>query len=676
MNTYVNAADWNKRAKLEMQKVTIIDPERGNILADNGNILACNLQAYDIKFDAAHEKIKKLGKISWKQVDSLADSLDRYYPMVADLDKLSERERAEHSWHKRLKTQLERPESARNRAIFIKKKGSPDDFERIRNFPFFNQFTGKGTKNPVYFTVRDVRIYPFGTMAQLSVGRTNIDSATGKIHGYAGLERDLDSLLYGKPGQARKVPLTSGLGNWTMVKPIRGYDVHTTINIDMQDMLEEELKRICIENGAAWGTAILMEVKTGDIKAISNVEELEDGSYGEALNRAVLAYEPGSVMKPISLMVAFEDGLVKSVNDVIDCSPFQGTSDPHAPTVKNMKQVIEMSSNTGIARVLFRKYAKDPEGFRNRLAEMGFFDKFHTGIHEERIPYIPKLSPRDSKGNNITMTARLLSLARQTYGYNTMLPPLYTLAMYNAIANDGKFVRPRLIQGLINEQGKDSIIPVSYIRQQVCSPETAKKVRECMREVVIGKHGTGRMLDDDRVAVAGKTGTAFPVLRGAYDKSRRRLAFAGFFPYENPKYSCMVLIEAPAGRGAARTSGQVLLNMALRLYSRGWLDNKATFTHEKLPSETPAMASSTSANYANVRDALKLPEAKRISTAKGVAAGQVPDVRGYDARSAIRILEQRGINVRISGAGRVVSQSIEPGSPLKRGESITLTLRI
>lgn len=200
-----------------------------------------------------------------------------------------------------------------------------------------------------------MRIYPYGRMAYRSIGRVNENHETGEFHGYSGLEKDLDSLLYGHPGVAKKVALTSGIGNWVDKPAVRGFDIHTTIDIDLQDMLEEELLEVCAGSNAEWGTAILMEVATGEIKAISNIELLENGTYGEALNRAVLPFEPGSVMKPISLMIAFEDGLVRSVNDMIDCSPFQRTSDPHAPSVKSMKQVIEMSSNTGIARVIFRE---------------------------------------------------------------------------------------------------------------------------------------------------------------------------------------------------------------------------------------------------------------------------------------------------------------------------------
>ena len=512
--TVVDAKEWNARAKAELSRIDTIAPERGNILADNGNILACNLKVYDIKLDLRHDKILKMKVIPWKDIDALADSLDTYYPRIPNVLTSPADTFAKYSWHTRLKREFEKPDSLRPRALRLARKKTLEDYERIKKFPFLKDIEGR---HPLYKEVRNTRIYPFGKMAYRSIGRVNENQFTRQIHGYSGLEKDLDTLLYGKPGLAKKVALTSGISNWVTTPPRRGFDIHTTIDIDMQDMLEEELHNICAEAGAEWGTAILMEVKTGEIKAISNIELLEDGTYGEALNRAVLPYEPGSVMKPISLMIAFEDGLVRNVTDVVDCSPFMKTSDPHGGGMKNMKQVIEQSSNTGISRVIFRGYSKNPEKWYDRLEGLGFFEPIRSGIAGECTPRIRRLTDKDSRGNNITMTARHLDLARQAYGYNTELPPLFTLSVYNAIANDGKYVRPHLVKSLIDEDGRDSVLKIDYIRDSICSQATARKVRECIREVVWGDHGTARLVRDDRVCVVGKTGTAYHTTRASAD---------------------------------------------------------------------------------------------------------------------------------------------------------------
>lgn len=671
--TVIEASAWNDRSKKELSKVDTIKPERGNLLSDNGNILACNLRVYDILLDLRHSKIANLRVLPKDSISAFADSLDKYYPRRADLNSNPDT-LAKYSWHTKLKREFEKAPEKRTRALRLVAKGSLEDMERVRHFPFVNKWA-KTSNTPLYKTARDKRIYPYGKMAYRSIGRVNENAATKEIHGYSGLEKDLDSLLYGHYGLAKKVALTSGFGNWVTTPARRGYDILTTIDIDLQDMLEEELTKVCMDAGAEWGTAILMEVATGEIKAISNVELLDDGSYGEALNRAVLPFEPGSVMKPISLMIAFEDGLVKSVNDLVDCSPFMRTSDPHGSGMKNMKQVIEQSSNTGIARVIFRGYAQNPEKWHDRLAGLGFFEPIRSGIAGECTPRIRRLVDHDSRGNNITMTARHLDLARQAYGYNTELPPLFTLSVYNALANDGKYVRPHLVKGLIDENGVDSIMPIQYIRPTICSPETARKVRECIREVVWGEHGTARLVRDDRVEVAGKTGTAYPVEKGVYNTAKRRYAFAGFFPYSNPRYSCMALVLSGAGNSANRTSGQVVKNMAIKMYSRGMLDNSSDFHGEKHASK-PILAASTDRKSGAVARHAGVKSVCRISANAGDAPGAMPNLMGYEAASAVRILEQRGVNVRLSGAGYVVSQSVAPSAPLRRGQTVRLTLKI
>lgn len=676
--TIVEAGAWNDRARRDFSRVDTIKPERGDILADNGNILACNLKVYDIKLDLRHNKILK-AKITPDSISQLADSLDKYYPRVKNLASLPADSLKKYSWHTRLENEFAKDPKRRPRALRIVKKGTIDDFNAIKKFPILRSFKGKGFRHPLYTEEKNIRIYPYGKMAYRSIGRVN-ENEKGEFHGFSGLEKDLDSLLYGKEGYAKKVTLTSGISNWITTPTKRGYTVQTTIDIDLQDMLEEQLHQICLESNAEWGTAILMEVATGEIKAIANIEKIGD-SYGEALNRAVRGFEPGSVMKPISMMIAFEDGLVKNVTDMIDCGPFQKTTDPHAPSVKSMKQVIEMSSNTGIARVIFRGYSQNPEKFYDRLKSIGFFDPMHSGIAAEDIPRMRRLTAVDAHGNKHTMTARHLDLARQAYGYNTTIPPLYTLAVYNAIANGGKFVRPHLMKRLIGN-GIDSTLKIDYIRPRICSEETAEKVKICLKEPVWGEHGTARAVRDDRVVIAGKTGTAYPVFEKGkgvgYDKSRRRYAFAGFFPYENPKYSCMALILGPSGTSANRTSGQVVKNMALKMYSRGMLDNVSTYRESKSES-IPVLAASAKGSASKVAAICGAPKAKSIKTenaAHNIAVKAMPNVMGYDAQTALKILESQGINVRLYGTGRVVSQSTPPGVALKRGATVALILRI
>ena len=240
--TVIEASDWNRRAKEELSRVDTIAPERGNILADNGNILACNLKVYDIKIDLRHEKvnahIRKNRGIPWNKIDSLADSLDMYYPRIENLHQHPDTFQ-KYSWHAKLKKEFEKLPDRRNRALRLARNKTLEDFERIKSFPYLKDFKGKGTRNPLYRQNRNVRIYPYGRMAYRSIGRVNENQETREIHGYSGLEKALDSLLYGKPGLAKRVAMTSGISNWVTTPARRGYDIHTTINIDLQEMLED-----------------------------------------------------------------------------------------------------------------------------------------------------------------------------------------------------------------------------------------------------------------------------------------------------------------------------------------------------------------------------------------------------------------------------------------------------
>lgn len=678
ITTIVEAQEWNERAEEEMRDSSIILPTRGSILSCNGNILACNQTLYDARIDLRHPKFTKIKKKEWDAIDSLADSLDAYYPRnKADKGKHID-PTSKDSWRHLFRTQFSIPNiKDRRSAVTVATKLTLEEYEQIRKFPFFKDIKSNGSKCPLYKDENVVRVYPFGDMARRSIGRVNEDEKTGRIKGYAGLEKALDAWLYGKPGVARKVALTSGMSDWVSTPPVRGYDILTTIDIDLQDILEDELVAICDSVRAEWGTAILMEVKTGEIKAISNVErDSTTGKYIEAMNRAVIAYEPGSVMKTISLMLALEQGIVHSQYDTADCSPFMKTSDHAGGGVKTMKQIIETSSNTGIARVIFRKYAKDPQGFRRQLKEMGFFDSIHSGIGDEMTPHVPDLVAVNSKGQPITPTARHLDLARQAYGYNTAIPPLYTLAFYNAVANEGKMVRPHLVRALRDENGRDSILPITYIREQVCTPEHALMIKDCLHEVVWGKRGTGRALQDDRVELAGKTGTVYPhVPKKGYDKTKRRFAFCGFFPYDEPKYSCIVLMTVDGSRGtsAARSSGQVMLNTALKMFARGLLNEvSSSYTDEATPSTAQLYGSTTNSTY-NVTQALNISDARQLKVSR--TPNGVPDVTGMDIGSAVRALEVKGITVeRVTGGGYVTKQSLSAGTPLQRGQKCSLWL--
>lgn len=683
--TVVDATRWNEKASKILQKTIIVEPERGKLLADDGSIIAANLQFYKAIIDWGAEGINN--KLLTEHIDALCDSL-------AVFGKEHGYNKSAGEWKKELmakyygfdKRTIARKNkyanSKRDTAKFRDRSHvlftgiSFSDYERLKTFPYL-----KERKNKTGFTYETYtrRRKPYGAMAEKSIGDVGESKDSKTRRGVSGLECALDTFLYGIPGETKKEQVTDAIINWEDKPAKKGYDIQTTININIQDILEDELYKMCQESGAEWGTAILMEVKTGKIKAITNLEwNDKKRDFVEGRMHATLGYEPGSVMKPISMMIALEDGIVNDINQVIKTGysyAYAGgrpITDSHGYPSMPIRKVIGASSNIGMAKIILSKYEKDPGQFYSRLKGMGFFEPLRTGIAYERTPHI------DSLG---TKNWDRISLSRMAYGYATKIPPLCTLAMYNAIANDGKYIRPRLVDKFIYDGVVDSVVPETYIREQVCSPTNAAKLRTMLRDVVWEEGGTARILQNEYVEIAGKTGTCYVTER---DKAtgkvvytnKKRLAFCGFFPYENPQYTCMVLING-ADRGAARSSGMVLKNTALRMYSRGMLGNSSDYTanNDKAVKTTTFYASKNKRNKNKLTD-LGVKSSNSFVTPSATEQGSVPNVIGLSAKEAVAILENCGLATQINGAGYVVAQSLKAGSEYDQGQQINLTLRL
>jgi cell division protein FtsI (penicillin-binding protein 3) len=660
-NTVLSAKHWNERAMEELSKEVKIPPERGDILADNGSILATNLCFYNVRIDFRSERFLEGRFLA--TVDSLSDSLSHHFPI-----------RNKQEWKQHLMKPMSIAKEKRPRAYKLLNNISDTQYQLLRTFPFFNitnrNMTGL-TREPVMR-----RVMPYGAMARRSIGGVGIDSVTAETHGISGLERALDSLLYGKPGIAKKVPLTKDIVNWTDVPPVDGYNIRTTIDINLQDIVENTLNDMLCECDADWGVAVLMEVSTGNIKAISNLEKNRLGTeYIEGMNRAVLGYEPGSVVKTLSMMIALDDGIVTNVEQVIPTGrsfAYAGgrpITDSHACDAMPVREVIERSSNIGMAKIITSRYGDNPGAFYSRLKKLGFLDAMNTGIAGERPPRIDSLA--NNRGGRI-------ALSRMCYGYSTEIPPLYTLSIYNAIANDGIYVRPRLVQELIGSNGTDSVLNVGYMGNgRACSTKTAELMRMMLTQVVWGEHGTGKMLRNDKVRIAGKTGTCYMIEGGGYNTSKKRLAFCGFFPADKPQYSCIVLTCHPRQNffGAASTSGTVLKNIALKMYSRGLLNNSSDYRADAPATATdaPTLFATTPSQVETLREEFKIPRVKHYTTAATQGKG-LPSVIGCSLRDALNRLEKTGAEVTFSGTGYVTAQTPSAGHTPTRGTRVHLTL--
>lgn len=661
--TVLSAAEWNKKATEELSKTYTIVPERGNILAADGSVLAANLRFYTVRIDYRCEKFQE--KLYRDSMNRICDSLARHFP-----------QRSAEEWRTYLLKPLEKDKSKRSRFYPILTNATFEQVQLLRTFPFFN--IKNPNKNGLVEENYLKRVNPYGNMARRSIGGVGKTKECDEVHGISGIESALDSLLYGKPGVAKLMPVTSDYINWTDIPAVPGYDIKTTIDINMQDIVENELNRMLEWVDADWGVAVLMRVETGDICAISNLEKSPTGNgYIEGRNRAVMGFEPGSVVKPLSMLVALEEGIVRDPKTYITTGhkwQYAGSviTDDHPVEGMPVEEVIERSSNVGMARIITGRFNSHPGQFYHTLKRLGFLDPMHTGIAGEVPPRIDSV-PSDNGGR--------IALSRQCYGYATEIPPLYTLSVYNAIANDGKYVRPRLVTELIRE-GVDSVLPVTYVRPRICSQHNAELLRQMLRRVVWGDHGTARhFVQSDLVEIAGKTGTCYMIEDGAYNKSKKRLSFCGFFPVNNPKYSCIVLTAAPKrnAMGAASTSGVVLKNIALKMYARGYLGELGNISTEREVNTngTPLFVADHE-RAGVIQKNLGIGGQTRIVSmpTDRKAKGVVPDVRGMSPRQAIRRLEDAGYNVVIEGVGSVAGQVPAANTRATQGTRVRLMLKV
>lgn len=548
------------------------------------------------------------------------------------------------------------------------------DYKLLKTFPFLNYPT---PYSGFYINPNREKIIkrekPYGTMASRAIG--GLDET---FHGNSGLEKALDSLLYGVPGRTIKKQIPSGIVDWVSDPPQRGLDVKTTIDIDIQDITEQALLETIEETQPEFAVAIVMEVATGEIKAMSNLSRLPNGEYLETVNNAVQGYEPGSVVKPLSMMIALDDGVIHP-NDVINGHngvfrypagvKVRPITDTHGRASMTATEAMKYSSNIGLSEIILRGYERDPDRFVQRIYEVGFMEPFDLGIPGTARPTIRHLKP--------TVQDRI-NLTRMSYGYTTKIPPIYTLALYNTIANDGKFVKPRLVKELLRDGKPDTVFNISYIREQACKPETARQLRAMLYAVVNDNDGTGRRARSTKVSIAGKTGTVRVIGADGKYESRYRITFCGFFPYEKPQYSCIVLLGKPNLPGmpsAGHYCGGVLKKIAETLYSMGRLD---------MPMTLPSDSTLTFAPTVKRGDATETREVLQQLGVRGDMSGccdietycdSMPDVIGMGARDALYMLERAGLNVNIQGRGRVYEQSIPRGAALQPGTTVILRLK-
>ncbi len=676
---------WTKVASRLKKDSLDIPPIRGNILSFDGRLMASSLPEYKLYMDfkAGGEKKDSLWKM---KVDSICDGLHKIFPSKSAAEFKHDLEEG----HKKM---------SQNWPIW-NRRVSYAVYSDVKQLPVFKMSQNSGGFHVEQFNARQ---RPFGTLAQRTVG----DMFGAKDTARCGLELSYDSILRGKPGKKNRQKILNKYQDITIIDPENGADIVTTIDVNIQDLAEraliDELKLI---NGNV-GVAIVMEVKTGDVKAIVNMTKCANGEYAELKNDAVSdLLEPGSVFKTASIMVALDDGVVDTTY-MVDTGC--GIWDMYGAKMRDhnwrrggyqlisLPRTLEVSSNVGVSRIIDKFYSKNPEKFVEGLDRIGIRTDLHLPIVGAAAPRIRM--PEKNKHGQYTNWSKT-ALPWMSIGYETQVPPISTLTFYNAIANNGKMVRPKFVKRVVKDGEVIKTYPTEIVKQNICKEKTLREIQTILEHVV--SQGLGKAAGSKSFKVAGKTGTA-QISKGAggYKSGAVNylLSFAGYFPADAPRYSCIVCIQKsglPASGGTM--SGAVFHNIAEGIMAQDVkLDVSdvrdtlsvlvpdvkngnivaADYVLSQLGIETNK---SWDGNYLNGNPiwgkASKETSSVKLAKVSDFGNRYIPDVKGMGARDAVFVLESRGVKVRLKGRGKVVEQSLPVGHVINRGETCSLKLEI
>ena len=649
---------------------------RGNILSSDGQLLASSIPEYKIFMDyQAGSKedtawTHKRDSIWYADLDSLCRGLSQIFP-----------EWTSEQFKKRLeegKNKVMRNGSvgARHWAIWPKRI-SYNTYCEVQELPFFNMPANKGGFHAEKF---EARRRPFGSLAERTIGDIRSFEG-GKDTARFGIELSYDSILRGKFGIEHKEKVLNKKVSFTVKPPIDGADVVTTIDVGMQDLAEQAVVEGLKKWNASMGVAILMEVKTGDVKAIVNMRRGEDGEYHERFNDAIsYRCEPGSVFKVASFLVALDDGVVDT-SYVINTGC--GVMKMHGANMKdhnwhhggygpiNVARALEVSSNIGVSYVIDKYYGHNPRKYVEGL--------YRVGIGQDlKLPIVGYLPPNirmpDTKTTNRSLYWSKTTLPWMSIGYETQIAPINTVTFYNAIANNGRMMRPRFVKRFVKDGQVVLETQPEVIKEQIAKPQTIKTMQTVLRHVV--SQGLGKKAGSHSFQVSGKTGTAQVAKAGGYKSGTVEywLSFCGYFPSDNPKYSCIVCIKKmglPASGGLM--SGGIFHNISEGVMAKK-LKLRVEDARDSLSVLIPEVKAGDNAATSFVLGKLGINASKVSLPERKSTPNKMPDMKGLGARDAVYQLERIGVKVKLRGTGMVRRQDIAPGTILKPGMLCTLEL--
>ena len=636
---YVHGDKYKKLSTDLTVKEFVISANKGNVYAADGNLLATSLSKFTIRMDLVAVK----NKVFEQNIAALSEELSKMFGNSQN--------------HYEVK--LRNAKIARKRYFFIADNIGYNDYLKIKKFPIFKLGVYKGGFIAEHKTVRE---HPIGKIAERTIG---YDDQSGG----AGIEGAFADYMKGEDGLRWKQKIAKN--QWKPIndvnekEPIDGHDIITTIDVNIQDVTHHALLRQLEYFEAEHGCAVVMETSTGEIKAIANLGRTSAGKYYEKRNYAVWeSHEPGSTFKLASLMAALDDQVIDT-STVVDTE--KGKIFIHGFKVEDSKRgghgeisaarAFEVSSNIGIVKLIRKHYDSQPQKFIDKLEKYGFTKPVGFPIKGEGIPIVP--TPKDKRWNKI-------SLEWMSWGYGVSVTPMQTLMFYNAVANNGVMVKPKFIKELRRQEKTEKIFETEIVHPKIASEETLKKIRKVMENVVV--KGTAENIYSPNFSMAGKTGTAkkyIPTYKnkqgetisGHYSTKHYTASFAGFFPTDTPKYSCIVVIHDPKkekGYYGAIVAAPVFKEIAQKIYTTTPIDNQYV--------DSKVQFTAIDTKFLNYNNQL-------IKTHT-----EVPNVQGMSGMDALSLLENIGLKVEISGIGKVKSQSLRQGEKLTKGTTIILKL--
>lgn len=674
---------WLTVSKVYESKILELPATRGNILSADGQVLATSLPEYRIYLDPMswEPNPKRRAKeqhfrdsILTNCLDSIVDGMKKIIP---ELDTEAVRKRI-----------LNGRAKERHSISLHTRRVTYIQYTELKKLPLFRLAQNKGG-----FYVEEFRRRknPYGRLAARTIGSLRADNDSA----LSGLELSFDSVLAGRPGAYHRQKVGARFIQQIDTLPENGCDVVTTLDVGFQDLMEKVLRRQLESIGATAGMCILMEVQTGDVKAISSLSRLTGGGFAEVDPRAVTnMMEPGSVFKPMSFMVAMDDGKI-TMNSTADTGC--GVKEMHGRKMRDsnwrkggdgvltVPEIIKKSSNVGVSTLIDNAYMRNPDQFVDGLERIGITEDLHLPIPGYRVPRIRHR--RDNPDRWYGTTLPWMSI-----GYETQIPPISTLTFYNGVANGGRLVRPRFVTAI--KRGKEVVqeFPVVVVREKMCKPETLRNIQLCLEGVVGKNSGTGKIAYSRYFKVAGKTGTAQIWSKTGFS-SNYLVSFAGYFPADAPRYSMIVCIEKTAPAYGGLHCCPVFRQIAESVMARELNSNyTAAIDSTEHRDALPDMLAGNLNALSYVLDEMRIPFTESASVREGLIWGQntadrrnvaltpetkptgVPSVVGYGLRDAVYRLERLGLKVRVKGYGCVVHQSVAAGSHLRRGTVVQLTL--